>query len=68
MGDVEQHGVLVQPHEKPIQPLFVPLAAARRVHAQAAPKAVDFTPIEAVVKKELADTNVPGAARRHRAG
>ncbi|MBA4191947.1 MAG: hypothetical protein C0467_28540 [Planctomycetaceae bacterium] len=40
--------------------LFV-LAIAPAVHAQAALKAVDFTPLEAVVKKELADSNVPGA-------
>ncbi|MCE9566445.1 MAG: beta-lactamase family protein [Planctomycetes bacterium] len=41
--------------------LFLLLATAPAVHAQAAPKDVDFTPLEAVVKKELVDSDVPGA-------
>ncbi len=40
--------------------LFVVLTAPA-VHAQAAPKDVDFSPLEAVVKKELVDSDVPGA-------
>ncbi|WP_439628501.1 serine hydrolase domain-containing protein [Gemmata sp.] len=40
--------------------LFV-LLAAPAVHGQAAPKEVDFTPLEAVAKKELVDSAVPGA-------
>lgn len=41
--------------------LLVALLAAPAALAQAAPKDVDFTPVEAVAKQELADANVPGA-------
>jgi len=41
--------------------LFLAFATAPAVHAQAAHKPVDFTPLEEVVKKELVDSSVPGA-------